>query len=582
VVSVDTGRSWFRYHQMFAGLLRLELRRTAPEEVTSLHQAASAWFATHQYPVEAIRHAQAAQDWGIAARLLADHWPGLHLDGQAATVHELLAGFPPSVRAADGQLAVVAAADELAYGSLEAAEWYLDLAERGTASVPKDRQGQAQLLLGIVRLLVVRQRGDLVAVAEEVQRLEALAETPDAMPPALGQELRALALINLGIAEFFTARFEQAEPHLEQGRALAHRIGRPYLEFTGLAYQASNEFFWSFERAAGYGRQAVELARLHGWTDEMTAGLTYVILGAMLAWQMRLAEAEPLIQRAERTVRAEAQPMAGMDVCCNRAVFELGRGRNAEALAALRAGERLAGLLSAPNPFLPVFRALQVQALVGLGDVEGAERALTGSGDDERGRGELQTALAVLRLAQDDPHGATAVLAPVLDGSAPLLWPTAWLVQAFLLEAIARDALGDVGAAEGAVERALDCAEPDGALLWFLLHPAPGLLERHARRTAHAALIADILSLVTGNGPAAPSAGSRPLLEPLRDSEIRVLRYLPTNLTLPEIARELHVSHNTVKTHIRSLYTQLGTHRRAEAVDRARALGLLAPAAHRR
>ena len=61
-----------------------------------------------------------------------------------------------------------------------------------------------------------------------------------------------------------------------------------------------------------------------------------------------------------------------------------------------------------------------------------------------------------------------------------------------------------------------------------------------------------------------------------------MLRYLPTNLTLPEIARELHISHNTVKTHIRSLYTQLGAHRRGEAVDRARALGLLAPAAHRR
>jgi LuxR family transcriptional regulator, maltose regulon positive regulatory protein len=113
----------------FAGLLALELRRTAPGQVDGLHQAASAWFAAHGYPVEAIRHAQAARDWGLAARLLADHWPGLYLDGQAGTTHELLAGFPACARAADAELAALAAADELAQGSLEAAERYLGLAE---------------------------------------------------------------------------------------------------------------------------------------------------------------------------------------------------------------------------------------------------------------------------------------------------------------------------------------------------------------------------------------------------------------------------------------------------------------------
>ena len=101
VVSLDAARSWFRYHHLFADLLQLELRRTAPDEVAGLHRAAAGWFAGHGYPVEAIRHAQAARDWGLAARLLADHWPGLHLDGQAATVHELLAGFPAEARAAD-------------------------------------------------------------------------------------------------------------------------------------------------------------------------------------------------------------------------------------------------------------------------------------------------------------------------------------------------------------------------------------------------------------------------------------------------------------------------------------------------
>ena len=156
-----------------------------------------------------------------------------------------------------------------------------------------------------------------------------------------------------------------------------------------------------------------------------------------------------------------------------------------------------------------------------------------------------------------------------------------WLAEAFLLEAMAQDALGDPPAAGYALEHALDLAEPDGALLWFLLHPAPGLLERHARqRTAHATLIAHILNLLAGNRPAPPPAGPRAPLEPLTKSEIRVLRYLPTHLTAPEISAELSVSTTTVKTHLRNLYAKLGVHSRAEAVASARALDLLAPSAH--
>jgi LuxR family maltose regulon positive regulatory protein len=118
VVSLDAGRSWFRYHHLFADLLQLALRRTTPGEVTALHEAAAGWFAEHGFPVLAIRHAQAAQDWGLAARLLADSWPGLQLGGQAATVHVILAGFPAEAIAADAELATVAAADELAQGSI--------------------------------------------------------------------------------------------------------------------------------------------------------------------------------------------------------------------------------------------------------------------------------------------------------------------------------------------------------------------------------------------------------------------------------------------------------------------------------
>jgi LuxR family transcriptional regulator, maltose regulon positive regulatory protein len=588
VVSLDAARSWFRYHQMFAGLLVLELRRTAPGQVAGLHRAASGWFAGHRFPVEAVRHAQAAQDWELAAGLLTGHWPGLYLDGQAAVIHELLAGFPAGARAADARLAAIAAVDELTYGSLETAEQYLGLAERGMASVPDARHAQAQLLLEIARLLLARQHGNLPAAVEEAQRLQDMTEAPEAaqydLAPAprapLGDELRALALISLGITEYWTARFAEAMQHLDQGRALAHRIGRPYLEFTGLAHQASAEFFRSFAVATEHSGQAVELAEQHGWTDDPAASMACMTLGLVLAWQARLEQAEPWVQRAERTVRAEAETVVRLLIAHVRGVLELARGQDAEALAAFRAVEPLAGRIAGPNLLVAGMRAFQVQAQVRLGQTEHAEQALAGFDDHDRELGELRMALAVLRLAQGDPHAATAALAPVLDGSAPMICPP-WLAQAFLLEASARDALGDEGAAGLALERALDLAEPDGALLPFLLHPMPGLLRRHARyRTTHAALIAEIQSLLAGRTPA-PLADPWPPLEPLSDSEVRVLRYLPTNLSAPEIASELYVSRNTVKTHMRNLYAKLGTHRRIETVARARALGLLAPSPHR-
>jgi LuxR family transcriptional regulator, maltose regulon positive regulatory protein len=577
VVAVDPGRSWFRYHHLFADLLQLELRRAEPDRVAGLHRAAAGWFAGHGYPVEAVRHAQAAQEWGLAGRLLAGHWTGLYLDGQAAVVHELLAGFPAGQLVADAELAAVAAGDELARGSLEAAGRYLTLAERGMALVPEGRQEQAQLLAGMARLLLARQRGDRSAVAEEARRLQAMAEAPEAAEPALGEELRALALISLGSAEFWAAAGPgEAERHLEQGVALARRIGRPYLEFTGLVYAAS-EFFRPAALAVEHSRQAVELAEQHGWTDEPAAGLASLNVARLLMRQGRLEEAEPWMQRAERTLRAEAEPAVGLVMQSHRGLLELARGQDADALATFQAADQLAGRLAEPSLMVLPNRSFLVQTLARLGETERAEQALAALGDQDRDGGAMRTGLAALRLAQDNPHAAIAALAPVLDGSVPVPWP-GWLAQALLLEAIARDAVGDLSAAGRALARALDLAEPDGALFWFLLHPAPGLLERHARHgTAHAALIADILSLLAGRKLASPPTGPPPPLEALSDSELRVLRYLPTNLTVPEIARELYVSRNTVKAHTRSLYAKLGTHTRAEVVARARALGLLAP-----
>ncbi|WP_194925885.1 LuxR C-terminal-related transcriptional regulator [Catenulispora pinisilvae] len=586
VVALDAGRSWFRYHRMFADLLQQELRREAPEEVAGLHSACAGWFAEHGHAVEAVRHAQAAEDWASAAAFLADAWPSLYLDGRAVTIHELLTAFPAEVRAANAELAILVAADEAAFGVIETAEWYLGVAERRASSVAPDRRGQSRMLLSMARLLAARRRGDQEAVIVEARRVQHVAEGPDPTHSGLSDDLRAFASISVAITEDWTDRQAPAQQRLTRAVELARRTGRPYLEFSGLAYLAALDVARSRDAAAqAHAEQVIELARRHGWTDEPPATIAYAIRGVALVWRARPEEAEPWLHLAERSLTVETEPSVGAGIHYIRGMLELVRGRDAEALAALRAAESLTARLDLDGPYYlsAPTRALLLHALVRLGEIQRAERMVEGLDKQERARGEVRVAVAALKAAQDDPEGAIAELAPVEDDDSVRYGRRTWRVAAFVLEAAARDALGDTAAAERLLERSLDLAEPDGAVWHFLLCPPPEqLLERHARRTAHAWLVAEIQSMLAARrlpSPSSSCSAQLPAPDPLSDSEIRVLRYLPTNLTAREIGGELGVSPNTVRTHIRSLYTKLGTHSRSDTVARARSLGLLAPSA---
>jgi LuxR family transcriptional regulator, maltose regulon positive regulatory protein len=582
VVSLDARRSWFRYHQLFADLLQLELRGSEAAGLPALHDAAAGWYAEHGYPVEAVRHAQAAQNWNLAARVLSDHWIGLGLAGLGGTAHGLLARFPAGVVAADAELAARVAGDQLARGSLAEAERYLALSAGALESVPAGRRGRSQVVLAVVRMRAARQRGDIAVVTEEAQRLLAPATTAESGQPGLGGDLRALALVDLGIAELWTSRFDEANRHLADGVALAHEIGRPYLEVTGLAFWAQLMSWRSFPLGAERALQAIELATQHGWADEPVAGVAYLALGVAMVTQGRLEEAEQALDRAEHTVRTEADPAAGMRLRYGRGMLEFVCGRHDAALRAFQTAERLSESLRTPHTLAPRLRSHLLQTLARTGETRRVEQALGDMDRPERDRGEIRIAEASLRLAQHDPKAATAVLAPVLDGSAPLQNAHLWDVQASLLQAIACDALGDPGAARAALEQALDRAEPESLLFPFLYDPAPELLDRHRRYgTAHTRLIEQILNALAGQEPGAQPSGPQRLREPLSHAEARVLRYLPTKLSAPEIADEMYLSVNTVKTHMRHLYDKLGVHRRHEAVEQARALGLLAPSPRR-
>ena len=442
VVSLDPARSWFRYHQMFAGLLTLELRRTEPGAMTGLHRAAGSWFAAHGYPVEAIRHAQAAEDWDLAGGLLADHWPSLHLDGQDAVTHQLLSGFPPGVLAADAELAALIAADELAYGTLDEAERYLGLAERATAAVAEARRAQARLLLGIVRLLVARQRGNLPAEALQAQRLRAMAGGPEAAQAALGEELRALALISLGYAQGWTAC---ARPDRAPGAG--DRAGAP-----DRAARTWSSPAWPTNRRSrrpGCCRAPRSTPARRSSSPSGTAGATRPRPASPArhwaarwrgrgGWMTRRPGCSAPISRSSREPRT----------------WRRWRSSTSAASSCWRAARPPTRWPPSARPSgwpgnWP--RRTRSPGRCGRGSCTpwrawARLRSPSSSWPDlasrNAGAGGSASPPAALRLAQDDPEAALSMLGPVLDGSVRLGWQT-WLVEAFLLAAIAQEALGD-------------------------------------------------------------------------------------------------------------------------------------------
>jgi LuxR family maltose regulon positive regulatory protein len=577
VVSLDPERTWFRYHHMFSDLLRLELGRTAPDEIAALHRRAAVWLAETGNPVEAIRHAQQAEDWELATRLLVDHALNLTLDGEDSTVRELLAQFAPAVIQADPELILVSAADQIAQGALQEASDYLTLAESMSTSVAPERQSHFSVSLAVTRLLLARRRGDFSDVVAQVEFLAGPGEIRSAADVALGSELRAVALMNLGIVEMWSLRLDDAWEHLNEGAKVARRIGRPYLEAGCLAHAGFAGHGESFAKAREICREAIRLAEAHHWDTDHVIAPALAALGGTLVFSGEFQEAERLLDRAELALRADVEPATELLLHLARGMLEAGVGRFEEALARFRAAERMQSLLVTQHALAVQVQSFRISMQLRLGHLDDASTAAEGIEAQDFPWGESLTALAAIRLARGQPDEAIRVLGPALDGTAPVIHAFT-KVEAHMVAALAHVELADRRASEAAVEAALELAEPDRLVLPFAMADGRGLLERHPRHsTAHAHLITEVLDILGG-----ASAGAEPSVtppsEPLSPPELRVLRFLPTNLTVPEIASELFLSVNTVKTHMRRIYAKLDAHTRSDAVRRARALGLLAGA----
>jgi LuxR family transcriptional regulator, maltose regulon positive regulatory protein len=585
VVSLDPGRAWFRYHRMFGGLLRLELRRTMPADVIAgLHQLAARWLAAHGQAADAVGHLQAAGDWDEAARMLADHALGLTLDGQAGTVAALLRAFPARTGADSPDLTLVRAIADQYRLRLDQADAHLSVVRAYAATAPPASRRRLQLAIASVDLLSARLRGHFDGIFEQAGALLRPGDGDTSAHAALSGDLKAVALLNLGVTEAWSLRLADSERHLAEGAALAGRIGRPYLEVACLAHLGFASTGHSFALARQRCEEAITVAARHGWDAEAVTAPALATLANALIWTGQFDLAEHWLDRARRATQAEGEPGIRLLVCLTSAILQAARGQCHRALAEFAAAARMQALMVGQHGLTTRVNAWSIATQARLGLVGQARAALAALDGRQAGAGETRNAAAVILLAEKDPAAARRELRVVLDGDAPVL---SYLTQleAHLLDAFACRDLGDERASREAAEQALNLAEPDRLILPFAMTGAWQLLEtvpRHA--TSHAALVTDILDAVGGPGRDARGGrggrggrGEPPALpvDELSRSELRVLRYLPTNLTRREIAGELSLSVHTVDSHIRRIYAKLGAADRNAAVERGRELRLL-------
>jgi LuxR family maltose regulon positive regulatory protein len=575
VESLDPGRTWFRYHHLFADFLRLELRRTLPAEIPLLHRRAAEWFIRQGQVAEAVRHTQAASDWADASRLLADHSFSLTLDGQAQTMQALVRAFPPG--ADHPELALVRAMGDLAQGRMDQAAAHLAVAEAHVRTAPPDRRRRLGVAVASLQLALARRRGDLAGVIEHIRFLALPVTGPSDEDIALGSDLRAVALMNLGTAEAWSLGLPDAERHLREGAVLAREIGRPYLEVGCLAQLGFASRIRSFATTQRRCREAIALAEWYGWGAEPVIAPALITLAGTMIWTGEFDEGERLLQRTRQALQTDTGPDIRQLLHLATGRLHAGRGRHHEALEELSAAERLGSQMEGSHALASQVTGWLLATQARAGRPGEARACLAGLADKRASAGEIRNARAVICLEERDPAGALGALRDVLDGTAPVI-SYVTVVEADLLAGLAYRELGDQRAANQAAERALGLAEADRLVLPFAMTGCLELLETLPRHeTAHGALLTDILDIMHGSS-VTTAENPAPLARELSPSELRVLRYLPTNLSRSEIARELSISLHTVNTHVRRIYVKLGVDDRSAAVHRARKLRLLSVA----
>ncbi len=596
------GERCYRYHPLFRELLRAHLRHAHPRELPLLHRRAAHWYAERGETMPAIRHALAGEEWEHAGSLIAENWLALFLDGATAPMRGPMAQLPPDIIGADPRLAVACAGSRLQEGDLHDAEHHLTLARHARAraggSESKARD-QLDATLTAVALHHARLRVNLADAERLARRLTGIARTRE---HHCWNALRSFALANLGAARLWAGDPQGAAPALQEGLALATEDGHHQIALDCLAQLAIVHLHrGELRRAEELSARAVTLAEQHGWDDGPAAACAHLAAASVAFHQGELERAEGLLAQSAAAADTAEAPLRHATALLQARVLGAAGPRSA-ARGALKL-HAIRAAVAAGEP-LPRF--------LGSALYVAEPRLLDAAGEPEQARAALAHAFALLpdcpellvldatfALHDGEPERASTSLATLLHSdsatsperpttaandwplASPELHPdtaihSATLIEAWLTQAQIDRAGGDAPGAARALDRALALAEREPYRDPFLLGGAPvhDLLELQARTgTAHPALL-EVLLDGAGRAGVSSKPGAGPA-EPLTEREQRILRYLPTMLSNAEIGAEMFVSLNTVKTHLRSIYRKLEASGRADAVERARHLGLL-------
>jgi LuxR family maltose regulon positive regulatory protein len=571
---LDDQGLWHRYHPLFAELLRAELRAQLPDELEDLHRRAARWLADHDDDAGALRQAAAGNAWDLAAELIVDRWVHLLINGELAAVRPVLDAMPRERVEASPELALAFAGSLLAGGHQALAEPYLRAAEKRRRLVPARRRAQFAATMAAVHLYEGRSRGDPTAALEAAREL---LDGGSDIDGAVTAALRGLVLTQLGIVELWTGDVDAAVGHLERAHAVAVDDGREWTVVVATAYLAvAGVFRGEVARAVRRADEALALAERRGWARSEPAGAAYLVLAGVAIQRDRLDEAERLLSNAAVALEETRERPLRTLYAINRAMLLSDRGEHDAALDVLQAGREQLGDWPLLAPVRDLLAAQEGLLRTAIGERDAGRELLERALAQEADTPAVANALARLRLLDGDPDAAREALA--LNGEQANGTPLSVRAEALLLDALAHDALADHDAAAISLEHALDLAEPAGLRRLIVTHGSvvQPLLHRHVRRgTAHPALVGEAIDAVERGR----RGGSRPppalLTESLSERERAILRYLPTMMSNQEIAGELFVSVNTVKTHLKAIYRKLDAPGRREAVTRAREHGLI-------
>ena len=571
------GGGWYRFHTLFAGVLRRKLRFESPDRVPALHRRAAKWYERNGRLTDAVRHAARAGDWPLAARMVID---GLAIDeiieprGGRPMADEF-AAMPVGETWAEPHPYLVSAALALSASQPESAAAALDAAERTFERLSRGQQDAPRLAAALIRLAASRRDGDLPAVAEAGARAEALVSTipDDGLTRHPG--IRARVLAARGAAELWSGRFDEAARVLEAGVAAAAAPGEDRERVDCLSHLALAEVLRGrLGRAAELACQAAAADPGDG-RPRQEQGLSPTALVA-LAWvyleRHELREERSALRQLDAALAMSPDRLVGTVACLVAAWDSLAEGRAAAAaqfVARARSGR------SVPAWLEQRLSLAESQALAAAGDIEAALAAAKRAECDSSP--EAAVTLAHAWAAAGDGDNARAALAPVLAAREGV--PDRARLQACLVAAQVSYHDGDRARGRRSLGHALRLAEREQVRLPFAVEHgwiAPALQRDPEWAGAHRNLVTLVMPYARlPRRPDEPDEALIPGGEPLTERELQVLRHVSSMLTTAEIAGELYISSNTVKSHIKHICHKLAVTHRGEAVRRARQLQLI-------